>query len=34
MSKTWTFTLATEQNYGFFTRKLDKIGAVIVKLFL
>lgn len=34
MTKTWTLTLATEEDYGFFTRKLDKMGAVIVKLFL
>lgn len=34
MTKTWTLTLAAEEDYGFFTRKLDKIGAVIVKLFL
>lgn len=34
MTKTWTLTLVTEEDYGFFTRKLDKMGAVIVKLFL
>lgn len=34
MTKAWTLTLATEEDYGYFTRKLDKIDAVVVKLFL